>query len=71
MIQAIWWVFAALVIRVPLGLDQLVPSPAGNPWTPAKTELGRALFFDKQLSRDQTVSCASCRPRLAFAGRRF
>jgi cytochrome c peroxidase len=30
------------------------------PMTRAKIELGRQLFFDKRLSADNTVSCASC-----------
>lgn len=34
----------------------------------AKATLGRVLFYDKQLSRNQTVSCASCHHQeLAFA----
>jgi cytochrome c peroxidase len=41
--------------------------PEDNPITPAKVELGRRLFFDKRLSRDSTVSCASCHdPRMAW-----
>ena len=31
-----------------------------NPMSPAKIELGRALFYDPILSRNQAVSCASC-----------
>ena len=31
-----------------------------RPMTRAKIELGRQLFFDKRLSADNTVSCASC-----------
>lgn len=31
-----------------------------NPVTPAKVELGRHLFFDRRLSKSQTLSCASC-----------
>ncbi|MCB0278446.1 MAG: hypothetical protein KDD94_03040 [Calditrichaeota bacterium] len=35
---------------------------------PAKIELGRKLFFDKRLSQDNSVSCASChQPQLAFS----
>lgn len=34
--------------------------PAGNPATPAKTALGKALYFDPRLSVDGTVSCNSC-----------
>jgi len=34
--------------------------PAENPLTPEKVALGRKLFFEKRLSRDGTVSCATC-----------
>ena len=39
----------------------------------SKYELGRKLFFDKRLSLDNSISCASChRPELAFTdGLRF
>jgi cytochrome c peroxidase len=33
---------------------------ADNPPTRAKLELGRQLFFDPRLSRDDTVSCGTC-----------
>lgn len=35
-------------------------SPKGNPATPAKVALGRALYFDQRLSADGSVSCATC-----------
>ncbi len=44
-----------------------VPIPAGNPQTPDKVELGKKLFFDRRLSGDGTMSCATCHnPELAF-----
>lgn len=44
------------------------PLRADNPLTRASVELGRALFFDPRLSRDGTLSCASChRPGRAFS----
>lgn len=44
-----------------------VPTPQDNPTTDEKAELGRKLFFDKRLSRDGTISCATCHnPRKAF-----
>jgi cytochrome c peroxidase len=43
----------------PLGLPP-VPSPAGNPLTNEKIELGRLLFFDRRLSHNNTFSCAMC-----------
>ncbi len=47
--------------------DQPVPAyitrdntPADNPITDRGATLGRVLFYDKRLSRDDTVSCSSC-----------
>jgi len=58
----------SLVLRPPLGLDLYMPVPENNPLTPAKIALGRRLFFDKRLSRDGTLACASCHdPKLAFS----
>ena len=37
-----------------------VAFPPGNPSTPEKIELGRALFFEEQLSTDDTMACATC-----------
>jgi cytochrome c peroxidase len=34
--------------------------PPDNPLTPDRVELGRRLFHDTRLSRDQKLSCASC-----------
>lgn len=46
-------------IQVPLGLPP-VPWPSDNPYSKEKVELGRKLYFDKRLSSDQTISCATC-----------
>lgn len=45
--------------NVPLGLPP-IPWPKDNPYTKKKAELGRLLYFDKRLSADGTVSCATC-----------
>ncbi|MBA4348580.1 MAG: cytochrome-c peroxidase [Thermodesulfovibrio sp.] len=37
-----------------------VPVPEKNPQTPEKIELGKILFFDRRLSGDGTMSCATC-----------
>ena len=37
-----------------------VPTPPGNPTTPQKALLGKALFWDEQLSADRTVACGTC-----------
>ncbi|MGC6460462.1 MAG: cytochrome-c peroxidase [Pirellulaceae bacterium] len=52
-----------LKVRLPMGLDKGAAGiviPEDNPLTRAKIELGRQLYFDPRLSRDGTVSCASC-----------
>lgn len=71
----VWILVAAFAdpqaIRVPAGLDAYLPVPANNPLTRESVELGRSLFFDKRLSRDGTVSCATCHdPKLAFTDTR-
>jgi cytochrome c peroxidase len=51
----------------PLGLDAYMPVPESNPLTVEKVVLGRRLFFDPILSRDRTLSCATCHdPKLGF-----
>jgi cytochrome c peroxidase len=37
-----------------------IPFPAHNAYTPARAELGKALFFDPRLSGSNAISCASC-----------
>lgn len=49
-------------------LPAVPPSPADNPLTPQKAELGRRLFHDINLSADRTVSCAYCHDVTAGAG---
>lgn len=57
--------------QIPFGLPQdlwneLVPTD--NPMTTSKTALGEKLYFDKRLSIDKTVSCATCHdPATALA----
>jgi cytochrome c peroxidase len=36
------------------------PAPADNPMSEEKVELGRHLFYDKRLSRDGSMACATC-----------
>lgn len=57
-------------IVAPIGLPP-IPWPEDNPYSPEKAELGRFLFFDKRLSSNGTVSCASCHdPRMTYGDRR-
>ncbi len=44
----------------PPGPLQPPPAPAGNPVTAEKTLLGKALFWDEQLSSTRTVACGTC-----------
>jgi cytochrome c peroxidase len=51
-----------------LGALPEIAAPADNPQTAAKAALGRRLFFEAALSRDRTLSCASCHdPAKGFA----
>jgi cytochrome c peroxidase len=50
---------ATVQIKVPLGLPP-VPIPADNPPTAETIALGRKLFYDKKLSKDNSLACASC-----------
>jgi cytochrome c peroxidase len=47
--------------ELPLGLDpDYMQIPEDNPITPEKAELGKLLYFDPRLSKDGTISCATC-----------
>jgi cytochrome c peroxidase len=53
-------------LKIPLGLLP-VQWPKDNPYSKAKWELGRTLYFDKRLSADNSLSCASCHaPTIGF-----
>ena len=55
-------------LKIPLGLDaEAQYIPENNPLTAEKVELGRKLYFDKRLSADNSVSCATCHsPKFGF-----
>jgi cytochrome c peroxidase len=45
-----------------------IPYPEGNPYSKAKFELGRMLYFDNRLSRTGTHACATCHnPALSWS----
>jgi cytochrome c peroxidase len=60
-----------LDVQLPMGLaaaSSLITGLDQNPMTRAKIELGRQLYFDKRLSSDGSISCASCHdPAEGFA----
>ena len=71
----VWLMLAAFAepqaLRIPVGLDAYIPIPETNPITKEGVQLGRKLFFDKRLSRDNSVSCATCHdPQYAFTDAR-
>jgi cytochrome c peroxidase len=47
--------FTAAVVAQPP-----VPTPPGNPKTPEKVLLGKALFYEEQISSTGAVACATC-----------
>jgi cytochrome c peroxidase len=51
LVQAVSWADA---------LPKKAPVPKDNPMTPAKITLGKQLYFDPRLSKDNSVSCNSC-----------
>ncbi len=53
-------------IEIPFGFPEIIV-PEDNPLSEAKIELGKKLFFEKLLSRDSSISCATCHnPKYAF-----
>src|SRR5206468_6799848 len=56
-------------LKLPLGLArESMVIPPDNPLTEEKVRLGKRLFFEKNLSSDSTISCASCHiPEKGFA----
>lgn len=63
----IWMSIPAITLGGHLEPFRSVPIPESNPQSPEKIELGKKLFFDRRLSGDGTMSCATCHiPDLAF-----
>ncbi len=55
------------LMEIPEGFPEL-DVPEDNAFSTARWELGKRLFFEKALSLDSTISCASCHePALAFS----
>jgi cytochrome c peroxidase len=63
--------FAIFSCESPEDLSKEYPFPVDNPPSAQKIELGRALFFDKRLSLDESIACANCHnPSFAFTDRK-
>ncbi len=67
--KSIGWICCLLAVSGPMIADELpsLPKPLSPPKnslqnasTAAKVTLGRKLFFDKRLSSDNRISCATC-----------
>ena len=55
------------LLKIPKGFPS-VEWPSDNAFTQERWELGKKLFFDPILSKDSSISCASCHlPSLAFS----
>lgn len=66
-VSAFSFATAQEVPEVPFGLKP-VKWPDDNPPTAEKISLGKQLFFDGRLSKDDTISCASCHdPKKGFS----
>lgn len=70
------WEAANPVVAIPdpplgIGTDKKMPAKLtefDDPPTPERVRLGRWLFFDKRLSGDNTIACASChKPEHGFS----
>ncbi|MEQ6885948.1 cytochrome c peroxidase [Salicola sp. Rm-C-2C1-2] len=48
------------VVHKELGLLPEMTYPEDNPWSEAKEELGKHLFFDPRLSGSEQIACANC-----------
>lgn len=58
-----------IITAIPYPMDSIIPNtpyfgkysiPEDNPITVQGVELGRMLFYEKMLSKDNTMSCANC-----------
>lgn len=58
-IALLWIALLSLAVVADAQFDP-PPEPAGNPLTVEKARLGKALFWDEQLSSTRTVSCGTC-----------
>jgi len=66
--RAISLLAAAVLGQTAFAQLQAPPVPQENPITESKRVLGKALFWDEQLSSDNTVSCGTCHMPSAGGG---
>ena len=51
--------FVKNIIEIPDGFPDMI-FPEGNEFSESRWNLGKKLFYDNALSRDSSISCASC-----------
>jgi cytochrome c peroxidase len=54
------WLAPRAAAQDVIGEFPAVQIPAGNPLTPEKVRLGQALFWEEQLSSDDSMACGTC-----------
>lgn len=59
-IAAVIFILGSISSGLALGGEPITPLPLSVEVDPAKAQLGKTLFFDKRLSADDSISCASC-----------
>ena len=56
-----WFIYYFIIISTTIfAQDLITPIPQGNVYNSEKAKLGKRLFFETKLSKDDTISCASC-----------
>ena len=54
------YLIGLLIVKIAFAYTFITPIPEHAPYNKAKAKLGMYLFFDTILSKDKTISCASC-----------
>lgn len=57
-VSVLAWIISLAIVSN--AAEPIAPIPQYLPHNPAKAAVGRSLFFDPILSKDRTISCASC-----------
>lgn len=73
-LQSITWILTATLSQIALATQRLPEAPEDSDYyfngsqAPAKVKLGQLLFFDKILSGNENISCATCHHSLTGTG---
>lgn len=55
-----WVAWLVMIPVISCAVEPIAPLPQKVPHNPAKAAIGKSLFFDPILSKDNSVACASC-----------